>query len=235
MIAIISDVHGNLPALTSVLAEIDRMGVERIACLGDVAGYYCSINECVEALRARDIVNLMGNHDYYLTSGTDSPRSTSANRCLDYQRRTITEDNLRWLAASPLRGVADGVSMVHAGWNDPIDEYLYDVRPEYFHAFEGTRFASGHTHIQGVWEFEAKIYCNPGSVGQPRDGDPRAAFAVWADGTPTLCRVAYDIDETSRRMERAGFEPYFYENLYRGTRIGAGREGAAGSRSRGTK
>ena len=138
MIAIISDVHGNLPALTSVLAEIDRMGVGRIACLGDVAGYYCSVNECVEALRARDIVNLMGNHDYYLTSGTGSPRSTSANRCLDYQRRTITEDNLRWLAASPPRAIADGVSIVHAGWNDPIDEYLYDVPPEYFHAFEGT-------------------------------------------------------------------------------------------------
>jgi len=223
MIAIISDVHGNLPALTSVLAEIDRMGVERIACLGDVAGYYCSVNECVEALRARDIVNLMGNHDYYLTSGTGSPRSASANRCLDYQRRTITEDNLRWLAASPPRGVADGVSMVHGGWNDPIDEYLYDVRPEYFHAFEGTRFASGHTHIQGIWKFDGKIYCNPGSVGQPRDGDPRAAFSVWADGTPTLCRVAYDIDETCRRMERAGFEAHFYENLYRGTRIGAGR------------
>src|SRR5688572_6921654 len=196
MIAIISDVHGNLPALTSVLAEIDRMGVERIACLGDVAGYYCSVNECVEALRARDIVSLMGNHDYYLTSGTGSPRSTAANRCLDYQRRTITEDNLRWLAASPLRGVADGVSMVHAGWNDPIDEYLYDVPPEYFHGFEGTRFASGPTHNQGIWKFGRKVYCNPGSVRPPRHGDPRAAFSVWAGGTPTLYRVAYDIDET---------------------------------------
>jgi len=221
MIATISDVHGNIAALKSVLAEIDRMGVRQIVCLGDVAGYYSEVNDCVEALRARGIVNLMGNHDYYLTSGTGCPRSTSANRCLDYQRRTITDENLRWLAASPLRTSVDGVSMVHGGWHDPIDEYLYNVTRDYFAGFDGTGFASGHTHMQGVWVFDPKVYCNPGSVGQPRDGDPRAAFAVWADGQPTLCRVSYDIDATCRLMQRAGFEPHFYENLRRGSRIGA--------------
>ena len=221
MIAIISDVHGNIAALKSVLAEIDRMGVRQVVCLGDVAGYYSEVNECVEALRARGIVNLMGNHDYYLTSGTGCPRSTSANRCLDYQRRTITGENLRWLAGSPLRTSADGVSMVHGGWHDPIDEYLYDVPPDYFAGFDGTGFASGHTHMQGVWALGQKVYCNPGSVGQPRDGDPRAAFAVWADGQPTLCRVSYDIDVTCHLMQRAGFEPHFYRNLHRGSRIGA--------------
>jgi diadenosine tetraphosphatase ApaH/serine/threonine PP2A family protein phosphatase len=221
MIAIISDIHGNIAALQSVLAEIDRLGIRQIVCLGDVAGYYSEVNDCVDALRARGIVNLMGNHDYYLTSGTGCPRSVSANRCLDYQRQTITGENLQWLAASPLRASVDGVSMVHGGWNDPIDEYLYDVSADYFAALDGTSFASGHTHMQRVWPFDSKVYCNPGSVGQPRDGDPRAAFAVWADGAPTLCRVAYDIDATCRRMQQAGFEPHVYENLYRGTRIGA--------------
>jgi len=221
MIATISDVHGNIAALKSVLAEIDRMGVRQIVCLGDVAGYYSEVNDCVEALRARGIVNLLGNHDYYLTSGTGCPRSTSANRCLDYQRRTITDENLRWLAASPLRTSVDGVSMVHGGWHDPIDEYLYNVTRDYFAGLDGTGFASGHTHMQGVWVFDPKVYCNPGSVGQPRDGDPRAAFAVWADGQPTLCRVSYDIDATCGLMQRAGFEPHFYDNLRRGSRIGA--------------
>src|SRR5262245_3934812 len=203
MIAIISDVHGNIAALKSVLAEIDRMGVQQVVCLGDVAGYYSEVNDCVEALRSRGIVSLMGNHDYYLTSGTGCPRSTSANRCLDYQRQTITPENLHWLAESPPRASVGGISMVHGGWNDPIDEYLYDVSAEYFATLDGTSFASGHTHVQRVWSFDAKVYCNPGSVGQPRDGDPRSAFAVWTDGAPALCRVAYDIDETSDLMKRA--------------------------------
>ena len=214
--------HGNFPALSAVLAEIDRLGIRQVVCLGDVAGYYCAVNECAGALRARGIVNLRGNHDDYLTGGAGCPRSTAANRCLDYQRRVITDDNLRWLAESPSGCVVEGVSMVHGGWQDPLDEYLYDVSEEYFSALDGTRFASGHTHVQGVWRFTGKVYCNPGSVGQPRDGDPRAAFAVWDGGTPVLHRVAYDIDAMCRLMERAGFEPYFSDNLYRGTRVGGG-------------
>lgn len=220
MIAIVSDIHGNFPALSAVFAEIDRLGVERIVCLGDIAGYYCAVNECIEAVRARGIVNLMGNHDYYLTSGTGCPRSTSANRCLDYQRQVITDANLRWLAESQSACSVDGVSMVHGGWRDPLDEYLYQVSEDYFAPLDGARFASGHTHVQGMWTFTEKVYCNPGSVGQPRDGDPRAAFAIWADGVPTLHRVAYDIGATCRLMKEAGFEPYVYENLYHGTRIG---------------
>jgi diadenosine tetraphosphatase ApaH/serine/threonine PP2A family protein phosphatase len=140
----------------------------------------------------------------------------------------ITEGNLRWLAASPSACSVDGVSMVHGGWRDPLDEYV-EASEEYFSVLEGTRFASGHTHVQGIWPFTEKVYCNPGSVGQPRDGDPRAAFAVWADEKPVLHRVAYDIGAMCRLMAEAGFEPYFSENLYRGTRIGGGlsaRDGA---------
>lgn len=222
MIALVSDIHGNYPALAAVLAEIDRMGLQRIICLGDVAGYYCAVNECIEALRARAAVNLMGNHDYYLCSGTGCPRSTSANVCLDYQRQVITEDNRRWLAASPSRYAVDGLSMVHGGWNDPIDEYLYQLSEEYFAALEGTHFVSGHTHVQGVWQFAQKVYCNPGSVGQPRDGDPRAAFAVWKDERLTLHRVEYDITATCKLMEQAGFDPRLCTNLFRGRRIGGG-------------
>ena len=220
MIAIISDIHGNYSALAAVLAEIDRIGAGRIVCLGDTAGYYCDVNECVEALRKRGIASLMGNHDQYLTSGAGCPRSTSANLCLDYQRRVITGNNLSWLAASRSRGRIDGVSMVHGGWNDPIDEYVYEVAAEYFAPLDGTHFVSGHTHVQGVWPAGAKVYCNPGSVGQPRDGDPRAAFAVWADGAFALHRVEYDIEAMCRRMERAGFEPHVSANLFHGTRIG---------------
>ena len=80
--AFISDIHGNYEALTSVLAEIDRLGVERIYCAGDVVGYYSQINECCRELREREIPCVMGNHDWYMAGGGFCPRSRSVNDCL---------------------------------------------------------------------------------------------------------------------------------------------------------
>lgn len=221
MIAIISDVHGNYPALRAVLTAIDAMGVKQIISLGDVAGYYSMINECIDALRERAIVNLMGNHDSYIVDNVTCPRSNSANTSLAWQRRTITPQNLAWLAQSRRGGLRKGkLSMVHAGWNDPIDENIEIVSAEYFADRDGEVFVSGHSHVQGVWPAGTKTYCNPGSVGQPRDGDPRAAFAVWDGTSMRLHRVDYDIDEIVAHMQAAGFAPHFYENLTMGTRIG---------------
>jgi hypothetical protein len=219
MIAIISDIHGNFAALESVLSEIDRMHIRQVACLGDVAGYYSAVNECIEALRARDVVSLMGNHDYYLTSGSGCPRSASANRCLYYQRQTIREENLQWLAASPVRGVAEGVSIVHGGWNDPIDEYLYDVPADYFTALDGPAIPT----YRASGDSTARCTAIPGRSDSRATAIPGRQFSVWTDGEPTVCRVAYDIDATCRLMKQVGFEPHFYENLYRSTRIGARR------------
>lgn len=220
MIAIISDIHGNYPALMSVLHRIDDMRIDHIVSLGDVAGYYCMINECCDELRARNITNLMGNHDYYLTSGDFCPRSRSASACLEYQSSVVTSDNLNWLAASKHKHHIDGISMVHGGWKDPVDEYMYTLSSIYFSKLEGELFISGHTHVQGVWKLNGKIYCNPGSVGQPRDGDSRAAFATWDGKEFALHRVAYDINFIARQMQDAGFSEHFYENLYTGSRIG---------------
>ena len=220
MIAIISDIHGNYPALEAVLRDVDATGCTKIICLGDVAGYYCMVNECIEALRARDVRSLMGNHDQYLLTGASPKRSGAASRCIDYQRGVVTPDNLAWLGGSALTLRIADLSMVHGGWIDPIDEYLNDIREEYFADLDGTYFFSGHTHVQVLARFRNKTYCNPGSVGQPRDGDPRAAYALFDDGTIALRRVAYDIDRIAGAMERAGFEAYFYENLYVGRRIG---------------
>jgi putative phosphoesterase len=222
MIAIISDIHGNYPALMSVLEEIDAVGCRTIISLGDVAGYYCKINECVDVLRSRNVIHLMGNHDEHLVSGSRFLRSNSANRCLEYQSRVLTDENRRWLADSSVSLNFDGLSLVHGGWNDPLDEYLYDVNEEYFAGRQGNFFLSGHTHIQVKKSFSGKSYCNPGSVGQPRDGDPRAAFAVFDRGSFMLKRVEYDISSIAAEMNKAGFEPYFYQNLYSGSRIGGG-------------
>jgi len=219
MIGIISDIHGNFIALEAVLDALDALGIERVTCLGDVGGYYCQINECCEALRARQIPTLMGNHDWYLTTGERCPRSTTANVCLDYQRGIITPENIGWLAAAPSSDRFYGLDVVHGGWHDPVDEYV-SPSEEYFASLNSKYFASGHTHVQCIWKGKEKSYCNPGSVGQPRDGDPRAAFALWSGELFQLHRVAYDVQKLELLMEHAGFDSYYYENLKHGTRIG---------------
>lgn len=219
MIGIISDIHGNHVALSAVLARLDEMGVSEIVCLGDVGGYYCQVNECCDALQSRNIFSLMGNHDWYLASGESCPRSNSANRCLDYQRQVLGEANRNWLASLKPMAKIGALSMVHGGWHDPLDEYVVPSAG-YFSRLDGALFASGHTHVPCVWEGGGKKYCNPGSVGQPRDGDARAAFAVWAGDDFVVHRVGYNYRLVQVAMKQAGFEPYFYENLSLGTRIG---------------
>jgi putative phosphoesterase len=222
MIALISDIHGNYPALQAVLREIDRLNCESIISLGDVAGYYCMLNECIEELNSRKIVNLRGNHDDYLLSGKGCPRSLSASRCLAFQDRSFGPEQRQWLEQSLISLTFGEASLVHGGWIDPLDEYLYDLRPEYFAARPGRFFFSGHTHVQVLQDLDGRIYCNPGSVGQPRDGDPRAAYALWNGDEITLKRVEYDVDAMCRKMRDAGFEPRYYVNLLNGTRIGGG-------------
>lgn len=222
MIAIIADIHGNYPALTAVLNAVDRIGCKRIISLGDVAGYYCMINECIGALRERDIINIKGNHDHYLISGTFCPRSNSANRCLEYQNEIITAENKRWLEGAIERLDEQDVSFVHGGWIDPLDEYITQIDSAYFQNLSQKYYFSGHTHIQAQIAIGNKIYCNPGSVGQPRDGDHRAAFALLSEMGVQTMRVDYDIDNIAFKMKQAGFNSYYYANLYNGTKIGGG-------------
>ncbi len=229
-IAFISDIHGNYEALKAVLTQIDQMGVSSIYCAGDVVGYYPQVNECCIELRDRLIDCIMGNHDWYLSGGGFCPRSNSANDCLKYQRKVISHDNLLWLEELPMsRSVAyhdkdsdtplHYIHMVHGGWCDPIDEYLKPDK-EYFKKTKGEIFVSGHTHIQQLCKFGSKIYCNPGSVGQPRDGDPRAAFAIFdtIKKSFTLHRVEYDMEEVFYLMKKAGFSDYYYGCLKTGAK-----------------
>ena len=216
-IGLISDIHGNFEALSAVLTDLDRLRVENIVCLGDVVGYYPQINECCDALRARDIFSLMGNHDWYLCGGGFCPRSQSVNDCLVSQRQIISESNLKWISDFKVHAMIGGVKLVHGGWSDPIDEYIAEPSEAYFERLAGRMFASGHTHIQTLQEWNGRTYCNPGSVGQPRDGDPRAAFAVF-DGTFHLHRVEYDMQPVFRLMHELGFNDYYYGCLKTGAR-----------------
>jgi len=219
MIGLISDIHGNGVALAAVLTEIDRLGVDRIVSLGDVAGYYCQINECCDALRARNVFSLMGNHDFYLAFSEKCSRSQSANDCLEFQKRFIRRDNLDWLSKLKSSAQIGSLHIVHGGWNDQLDEYV-EPSDKYFSEIPGEFFSSGHTHVARIWSGSGKLYCNPGSVGQPRDGDPRASFAIWTGKDFTLHRVHYDIASMQRMMREAGFDEYYFENLTTGARIG---------------
>jgi len=221
--AILSDIHGNLPALESVLEDMRQFPVGRIISLGDVSGYYPFINEVIDILRARNVLNLIGNHDRYIIDDTDCPRSTSANLALTYQRSVITQANRAWLAESIPSFTEGEASFVHGGWNDPEDEYLYKVSPAYFERFDERYFFCGHTHVQKHIDLKnGQFFTNPGSVGQPRDGINTAAYCLFEEksGEILLRRVTYDIDRVAEKMKALGFEEKFYENLYIGSRIG---------------
>lgn len=209
MIAIISDIHGNYEALKQVMKKIDEMSITEIFCLGDIVGYYSQVNECCDELRKRNVKCVMGNHDWYMVSGSYCERSHSVNDCLTYQKRIITEENKMWLATLPIILKAYGITMVHGGWQNPLDEYL-EPKEEYFNRIEGDVFVSGHTHMQQVHKYKFNVYCNPGSVGQPRDGDNRAAFAVYDGSDFELHRVEYDINRVGELMNLAGFNKYYY-------------------------
>ena len=209
MIAFLSDIHGNYEALKQVLSKVDELKITEVFCLGDVVGYYSQVNECCEELRRRNIKCVMGNHDWYMASNTKCIRSQSVNDCLIFQKKIITRDNLNWIRSFPVYMNYKGISMVHGGWQNPIDEYLVPSE-NYFNEIDGTYFVSGHSHLQTIACLGEKEYCNPGSVGQPRDGDNRAAFAVFDENHFILYRVEYDYEKVGILMKDAGFNPYYY-------------------------
>ncbi len=216
-IALLSDIHGNYVALEQALKAIDEMGIREIYCLGDMVGYYSQVNEVCDELRRRDVKCIMGNHDWYLLADSFCDRSQTVNDTIGYQKKIISKENLEWLKGLPVYREFEGLKMVHGGWTDPIDEYIKPTH-EYFQKVGGKYFASGHNHIQRIDDYGDKVYCCPGSVGQPRDGDNRAGFATWDGETFDLHRVAYDYQKVGELMERAGFSGYYYQRLATGAK-----------------
>jgi predicted phosphodiesterase len=221
MIAVVSDIHGNLPALEAVLERIDELGCQQIISLGDITGYYAQPSECIDLLLEREAIQLLGNHDKYLVDGDGCPRSRMVSGLLKHQERAVTTAQIDYLSRLESRHDKDNASFVHGGWRDPTDQYIYRVREDLFPT--GFQFFfSGHTHVQcRISLANDRIFCNPGSVGQPRDGDPRAAFAVFSGDSVELHRVRYDIDKTAKAMQDAGYtEARLWMNLYEGAQIG---------------
>ncbi len=220
-IALISDVHGNYPALLSVFKEIDRIKCQKIISFGDIVGYYCMINEAIALCRKNNVVNILGNHDNYLLSGNRSIRSSTVNICLDYQKKIISKDNYSWLQCSVSMYRNNNQWFVHGGWNNYLDEYVNSFNFNKLLDLSVKIFGSGHTHVQSLQINNGTTYINPGSVGQPRDGDSRAAFAILdtSEGSVSLHRICYDIDHIAFAMQDAGFDDRYYAGLYTGKKI----------------
>jgi predicted phosphodiesterase len=227
-IAVFSDIHGNLHALEAVLAHIDRQAVDEVWCLGDVVGYGPRPNECVELVRLRADLCLCGNHDLAVLGTLDiADFSGDAAAAARWTQQEIGSAETAWLGSLRPTGVRDGFELFHGSPLDPVWDYVLSE--------EGARASLletqapvvlvGHSHValalsldgerlegglapagteaalgEGRWLF------NPGSVGQPRDGDARAAYLVidGDEGRGTFTRVPYSIEQTQAEIRERG-------------------------------
>ena len=220
-VAVLSDIHSNRVALDAVLDDLadDESDPDALVCAGDVVGYNPWPAECVAAVREREIPTVMGNHDRAVTSGTAFRFNSMAAAGVEHAREELDDDALGWLADLPdSRTVLDGrVKLVHGHPDDP-DRYTY---PEEFSPSmlgDEDVLVTGHTHVQGHRVFDEGIVMNPGSVGQPRDSDPRAAYALvdLDDLAVEERRVAYDIDAVVEAVADAGLPERIGQRLYDG-------------------
>jgi diadenosine tetraphosphatase ApaH/serine/threonine PP2A family protein phosphatase len=237
-IGVVSDVHANLEALDAVLAHLERQAPDLIVCLGDFVGYGPNPNECVERLRPLLRASVVGNHDQAAIGARPiDDFNLFAQAAIVWTQRALTGPVREFLTGLPDRGEVEGLLLVHGSPRDPVDEYILDTRTARRSLLDqGFRIALvGHTHQPVIFEESrrrvsakgflpevpvtldpARRYIiNVGSVGQPRDGDPRAACGLvdLTAQTATLYRVAYPIGETQRKMEAENLPVPLIERL----------------------
>ncbi len=232
-VAVITDIHGNLPALEAALARIEEQGIEEIYCGGDLVGYGPHPTEVCALLEARDIPTIYGNYDYAIARDLED----CGCAYVDQRDRELGRRSVEWTLAhtSPeakafmrslpfdLRfGVSDAqVHLVH-GSPRKVNEYLFEDKPASLYqrlarAEEAGTLVFGHTHKPWIHEYGGVLFVNCGSVGKPKDGDPRAAFAVLDPDGDRLAarieRVAYDAGAVAREVAAAGLPTEYAEKL----------------------
>jgi diadenosine tetraphosphatase ApaH/serine/threonine PP2A family protein phosphatase len=240
-IALLSDVHGNMPAFEAVMDDVRGAEPEEVWCLGDLVGYGAEPDGCVELARETCDVCLAGNHDLVVTGEIDiADFSASAAAAARWTQENISEDSLSFLRGLDPAADQKEPALYHASPRDPIWEYVLSTwqAVECMDAMEPRVGAIGHSHVAlyfhrdgssdavgavapGGTELDLSTgqwLINPGGVGQPRDGDPRAAWLLldteaW---TATWRRVEYPIDEAAGAIERAGLPDVLAERLYSG-------------------
>ncbi len=227
--AILSDIHGNLEALQAVLQDAAAKQVERFFCLGDMIGYGPNPNECLDLCRDFQFC-LLGNHENGVLFPTEGFNS-QAERSMEWTRRQVLDESSaewqrRWEFLNGLPRVVqcEGLMFVHGSPVGPLSDYVFpeDVgdkrRMERLFCLVPHVCLQGHTHLPGVFTQdrrfltpddlpegfglgEEKIMVNVGSVGQPRDGDPRASYLILEDRWLEFQRVAYDVETTREKVQ----------------------------------
>ena len=232
-VAVITDIHANLPALEAALARIDELGIERVYCGGDLVGYGPHPNEVCALISERDIPTIYGNYDYAIARDLDdcgcayiSPEDRAlGQRSVEWTLAHTDQAAKGYMRSLPFDlhfpvGARD-VHLVH-GSPRKVNEYLFEDKPASLYerlaaAERDDVLVFGHTHKPWVREHAGVLFANCGSVGKPKDGDPRGAFAVL-DGTAadlqvTIERVPYDVDAVAAELREAGLPVEYADKL----------------------
>jgi predicted phosphodiesterase len=237
-VAIISDIHGNAHALREVLKDITDQGITERVCLGDVVGYGGSPGECIDLLREHDFLCVRGNHDDMVTSGQKLDTVTDATHfSMAWTRSALNPDQTEWIANLAFTLKGSDYEAVHSSLHRPSD-WPYVLMPDmaaqsFLHQVHPVCFI-GHTHRPAFWvegeslamditSIEAlrpgrKCLVNVGSVGQPRDRDEHACYAIYRRDTQDILwrRVSYDISGAQQAIIDAGLPAYFAQRLQLG-------------------
>jgi len=242
-IGAISDIHANLPALEAILEATEAAGVEELWCLGDVLGYGVEPDACARLVRERCAICLVGNHDLAVLGALDiSSFSEAAAAAVEWTLANVEEETLAYLRELEPEGQREEIALFHASPRDPVWEYVLSGEQADAGMDASPRPISliGHSHValffnrpagrrdetRGAQASDGALLdleggewlLNPGSVGQPRDGDPRAAWLELDtdEGTARFHRVAYDIERAATPIAKAGLPSRLAERLYTG-------------------
>jgi predicted phosphodiesterase len=227
--AILADIHANLAAFEAVLRDIEEKGgVDELWCLGDIVDYGPDPSACIELLRKHNPVCVVGNHDLGAIGRLDlSNFNPAAAISCQWTARQLSRSDIQYLESLPLTVTKGDFVLVHGSPAEPIFEYIVStsIAAKNFSFYDTPYCLVGHTHVPlafkksdagsstitlspgiGLVLSKHRTIINPGGVGQPRDGDPRASYAIYeSEGSVLrLYRVPYDIDVTQEKMIRAG-------------------------------
>lgn len=238
---VVSDIHGNLPALQAVLA--DAPPCDAVLCLGDIVGYGPDPNDCIRALQEFTYTAIVGNHDWGAIERTELwVFNPDARQALHWTGRELLPESRQLLASLPVTASPEpGLFLSHGSPREPIWEYLIDTTSAQasFLAADFQLCLVGHSHVPLIFDWNEqtqaarlfipevgrvahldgrRMIANPGSVGQPRDADPRASYAVLDIDNLTweLRRVPYPIELTQQRMREHGLPQRLIDRLVLG-------------------
>ena len=239
--AIIADIHSNLAAFQAVLDDIKTQGIDKIWCLGDIVGYGPDPHECIELLRAADNICVAGNHDRAAIGQLEiTSFNPHAAEAVKWTAEKLSIGDITYLKNLP-ESIEDGdFLLVHGSPREPIMEYILSisVARQNFDFFRNKYCLVGHTHVPQAYSLDKENNCtatrflptiklvtgelrliiNPGAVGQPRDGNPEASYAIYDNTTKIvqLRRVSYDIRQTQDRIMKSGLPPQLASRLETG-------------------